>query len=170
MPAPHPNVAVRTIKAARGFALRMAARHMLPSEVMFLRGPATRRRVALTFDDGPDALTPRYLEILETAGARATRKLRRSKIVVQDVAVCATAHRAARRIDCRMALEKTALVNYMAVATMDETKHALCRAAFGKDPPSRAAHQVPAAVMNAMTARIKLLGRMDVIERRVEGC
>ena len=28
------------------------------------------------------------------------------------------------------------------------------------------AHQVPSAVMNAMTARIKLLGRMDVIERR----
>jgi general secretion pathway protein E len=28
------------------------------------------------------------------------------------------------------------------------------------------AHQVPAAVMNAMTARIKLLARMDVIERR----
>ena len=28
------------------------------------------------------------------------------------------------------------------------------------------AHSVPAAVMNAMTARIKLLGRMDVIERR----
>jgi general secretion pathway protein E len=27
-------------------------------------------------------------------------------------------------------------------------------------------HQVPVAVMNAMTARIKLLGRMDVIERR----
>jgi general secretion pathway protein E len=27
-------------------------------------------------------------------------------------------------------------------------------------------HQVPMAVMNAMTARIKLLGRMDVIERR----
>jgi len=27
-------------------------------------------------------------------------------------------------------------------------------------------HQVPPAVMNAMTARIKLLGRMDVIERR----
>jgi len=27
-------------------------------------------------------------------------------------------------------------------------------------------HQVPLAVMNAMTARIKLLGRMDVIERR----
>ena len=28
------------------------------------------------------------------------------------------------------------------------------------------AHQVPAAVMNAMTARIKLLGRMDVVEKR----
>jgi peptidoglycan/xylan/chitin deacetylase (PgdA/CDA1 family) len=50
----------------------MAAAHILPDEVMFLRGPSTRRRVALTFDDGPHEMTPRYLEILEKAGARAT--------------------------------------------------------------------------------------------------
>jgi peptidoglycan/xylan/chitin deacetylase (PgdA/CDA1 family) len=66
------NPALRAIKAARGFALRMAATHVLPDEVMFLRGPATRRRVALTFDDGPHEMTPRYLEILAATGARAT--------------------------------------------------------------------------------------------------
>jgi peptidoglycan/xylan/chitin deacetylase (PgdA/CDA1 family) len=66
------NPAVRAIKAARGTALRLAAAHLLPEGVMFLSGPATRRRVALTFDDGPDELTPRYLEALRRAGARAT--------------------------------------------------------------------------------------------------
>jgi peptidoglycan/xylan/chitin deacetylase (PgdA/CDA1 family) len=29
------------------------------------RGPATGRRIALTFDDGPDRLTPRYLDLLD---------------------------------------------------------------------------------------------------------
>jgi peptidoglycan/xylan/chitin deacetylase (PgdA/CDA1 family) len=66
------NPALRAIKTARGFALRMAATHILPDDVMLMRGPATRRRVALTFDDGPHALTPQYLEILARAGARAT--------------------------------------------------------------------------------------------------
>jgi peptidoglycan/xylan/chitin deacetylase (PgdA/CDA1 family) len=36
------------------------------------RGPTTQRRVALTFDDGPDALTPRYLDLLDTLGVPAT--------------------------------------------------------------------------------------------------
>jgi peptidoglycan/xylan/chitin deacetylase (PgdA/CDA1 family) len=66
------NPARRALKAARGFALRVAAEHILPDDVMLLRGPATGRRVALTFDDGPHELTPRYLEILAAAGARAT--------------------------------------------------------------------------------------------------
>jgi peptidoglycan/xylan/chitin deacetylase (PgdA/CDA1 family) len=66
------NPARRAIKAARGFALRMAATHILPDDIMLMRGPASRRRIALTFDDGPHALTPRYLEILARAGARAT--------------------------------------------------------------------------------------------------
>src|ERR1700722_16499104 len=66
------NPAVRAIKAARGTALRLAGAHFLPERVMLLRGPSEGRRVALTFDDGPDALTPRYLEVLGRAGARAT--------------------------------------------------------------------------------------------------
>jgi peptidoglycan/xylan/chitin deacetylase (PgdA/CDA1 family) len=36
------------------------------------RGPSSYRRVALTFDDGPDAMTPRYLELLDDLGVPAT--------------------------------------------------------------------------------------------------
>jgi peptidoglycan/xylan/chitin deacetylase (PgdA/CDA1 family) len=36
------------------------------------RGPTTHKRVALTFDDGPDALTPRYLDVLDELGVPAT--------------------------------------------------------------------------------------------------
>jgi peptidoglycan/xylan/chitin deacetylase (PgdA/CDA1 family) len=36
------------------------------------RGPTTVRRVALTFDDGPDGLTPSYLETLDQLGVAAT--------------------------------------------------------------------------------------------------
>lgn len=36
------------------------------------RGPAVANRVALTFDDGPDPMTPRYLELLDKLGVPAT--------------------------------------------------------------------------------------------------
>lgn len=36
------------------------------------RGPTTRRAVALTFDDGPDDLTGRYLDVLDELGVPAT--------------------------------------------------------------------------------------------------
>ena len=36
------------------------------------KGPATSRRIALTFDDGPDELTPTYLEMLDELGVPAT--------------------------------------------------------------------------------------------------
>ena len=36
------------------------------------RGPSTARRVALTFDDGPDELTPRYLDLLDELHVPAT--------------------------------------------------------------------------------------------------
>jgi peptidoglycan/xylan/chitin deacetylase (PgdA/CDA1 family) len=36
------------------------------------RGPATVKRVALTFDDGPDELTPKLLETLDDLGVAAT--------------------------------------------------------------------------------------------------
>lgn len=45
---------------------------VLPRAVLLGRGPADRRRVALTFDDGPSAMTDDYLDALEVAGARAT--------------------------------------------------------------------------------------------------
>ncbi len=36
------------------------------------RGPATPKRVALTFDDGPDDMTHKYLELLDELGVPAT--------------------------------------------------------------------------------------------------
>jgi peptidoglycan/xylan/chitin deacetylase (PgdA/CDA1 family) len=36
------------------------------------RGPTATRRVALTFDDGPDLLTERYLDLLDELGVPAT--------------------------------------------------------------------------------------------------
>ena len=36
------------------------------------KGPTTTKRVALTFDDGPDSLTHRYLELLDDLGVPAT--------------------------------------------------------------------------------------------------
>lgn len=36
------------------------------------RGPSTTKRVAITFDDGPDAMTPRYLDLLDELGIPAT--------------------------------------------------------------------------------------------------
>jgi peptidoglycan/xylan/chitin deacetylase (PgdA/CDA1 family) len=36
------------------------------------RGPTTVKRVALTFDDGPDEMTPRLLELLDDLGVPAT--------------------------------------------------------------------------------------------------
>ncbi|HSD87115.1 MAG TPA: polysaccharide deacetylase family protein [Kofleriaceae bacterium] len=39
---------------------------------VFRRGSATAKRVALTFDDGPDEMTPRYLEMLDELGVPAT--------------------------------------------------------------------------------------------------
>ena len=56
---------------ARGRALRALAER-LPPWMMFQHGPRTARRLALTFDDGPGPLTPRYLDALDRAGARGT--------------------------------------------------------------------------------------------------
>jgi len=44
----------------------------LPRTRLVTRGPSKRRQVALTFDDGPDELTPRYLDVLDELHARAT--------------------------------------------------------------------------------------------------
>ncbi|HWU86736.1 MAG TPA: polysaccharide deacetylase family protein, partial [Kofleriaceae bacterium] len=36
------------------------------------RGPSSPRRVALTFDDGPDHMTGQYLDLLDELGVPAT--------------------------------------------------------------------------------------------------
>lgn len=43
-----------------------------PRSLLVRRGSRTDERVALTFDDGPDELTPRYLDMLDRLGVRAT--------------------------------------------------------------------------------------------------
>ena len=67
MPAPP----LRPAHGLRRWARRVAGR-ALPRAVLIGRGVADRRRVALTFDDGPSALTADYLDALEAFGARAT--------------------------------------------------------------------------------------------------
>src|SRR5271165_6895030 len=68
--APAPSRLAR----ARSGALRQLATRTLPTSVLFARGSQgqARKRVALTFDDGPDALTPLYLDVLARLGVRAT--------------------------------------------------------------------------------------------------
>lgn len=61
----------RAVAWARGRALRAMA-DALPESMVFQHGPRHVRRIALTFDDGPGPLTPRYLEILEREKARAS--------------------------------------------------------------------------------------------------
>jgi peptidoglycan-N-acetylglucosamine deacetylase len=44
----------------------------IPGSRLLRRGPATHRRVALTFDDGPQPLTGAYLDALDRLGVAAT--------------------------------------------------------------------------------------------------
>ena len=46
----------------------------LPRSILFAHGArdSLRKRVALTFDDGPDAMTAQYLDVLARLGIRAT--------------------------------------------------------------------------------------------------
>src|SRR5688572_29804231 len=48
------------------------AEAVLPTSIVVWRGSERRRRVALTFDDGPNPLTPQYLDALEQLQVRAT--------------------------------------------------------------------------------------------------
>jgi peptidoglycan/xylan/chitin deacetylase (PgdA/CDA1 family) len=59
---------------ARSVALRGTALRLLPHAVLFANGrrDLSRRRIALTFDDGPDPMSARYLDVLARLGVRAT--------------------------------------------------------------------------------------------------
>ena len=51
---------------------RRRAADALPRAVLVRQVPTAAKRVALTFDDGPHELTGRYLDVLDSFGARAT--------------------------------------------------------------------------------------------------
>jgi peptidoglycan-N-acetylglucosamine deacetylase len=52
--------------------LKRLTADVLPRAVVVRHGATTSKRVALTFDDGPHALTEAYLDVLDRFGARAT--------------------------------------------------------------------------------------------------
>jgi peptidoglycan-N-acetylglucosamine deacetylase len=66
MPSPLALVRSRAIREMAGCAL--------PRSILFAHGSrdSASKRIALTFDDGPDAMTARYLEVLARLGIRAT--------------------------------------------------------------------------------------------------
>jgi peptidoglycan/xylan/chitin deacetylase (PgdA/CDA1 family) len=73
-----------TVPASIRAFVRNAVFDRLPN--VLRRGPAHPRRVALTFDDGPDHLTPRYLDLLDELGVPATFfLLGRSAAVLPDM-------------------------------------------------------------------------------------
>ena len=52
--------------------VRQAAEAMLPSSMLVMRGETVEKKVSLTFDDGPERLLDRYLDVLDRYGVRAT--------------------------------------------------------------------------------------------------
>lgn len=58
----------------RVLSVRTLVRNAVFDRIPYLlrRGPTTHRRVALTFDDGPDHLTTQYLDVLDDLGVPGT--------------------------------------------------------------------------------------------------
>jgi len=52
--------------------VRRTSADLLPAAMLVRHGTTKKRRVALTFDDGPDAMTPEYLTLLDRLNVRAT--------------------------------------------------------------------------------------------------
>lgn len=66
--APHAKSPLHQLRAT----FRAFSRALIPARVILQRGPARGPRVALTFDDGPDDHTLRYLDLLDRLQVRAT--------------------------------------------------------------------------------------------------
>ena len=52
--------------------LKLAVYRVFPRSRLFKRGPSSPRRIALSFDDGPDDMTMEYLALLDELDVRAT--------------------------------------------------------------------------------------------------
>lgn len=74
MPALPPEASA--LARLRSRVMRAAVGTTLPQSVLIARGSHARpdgvKRVALTFDDGPDEMTPQYLALLDRLGVRCT--------------------------------------------------------------------------------------------------
>ena len=66
------NIRPPALPPVGGALRKSAAEKLLPPSVLVTRGAANRRGVALTFDDGPDAMTREYLDALDQLGVVAT--------------------------------------------------------------------------------------------------
>src|SRR5512143_3091978 len=63
--------AIMVVTSARR-VVKEAVFGALPKSRLIRRGPPEPRRVALTFDDGPDPMTSRYLDLLDALRVPAT--------------------------------------------------------------------------------------------------
>jgi peptidoglycan-N-acetylglucosamine deacetylase len=70
--APPPKLAGPREPASLKSRLKALVARAIPERVLVKHGAPGARRVALTFDDGPDAMTDAYLDVLDRFGARAT--------------------------------------------------------------------------------------------------
>jgi peptidoglycan/xylan/chitin deacetylase (PgdA/CDA1 family) len=73
-PSPSMPAAASRFARARSRLLREAVAAVLPRSLVLVHGPrdVAHKRVALTFDDGPDSMTLRYLDALARLDVRAT--------------------------------------------------------------------------------------------------
>lgn len=53
-------------------SIARAVARVVPPSILALRAPTEERKIALTFDDGPQPLTPAYLDCLDELGVYAT--------------------------------------------------------------------------------------------------
>jgi peptidoglycan/xylan/chitin deacetylase (PgdA/CDA1 family) len=66
--APEPSPLARL----KSRAMKEVLARAVPRSLLVTRGPGRGKRIALTFDDGPDEMTPRYLDVCDALGLRAT--------------------------------------------------------------------------------------------------
>jgi len=71
-PTPPPRMAAPAAAPTLTSRVKVRVAEALPRSVIVRRGSGDDKRVALTFDDGPDEMTDAYLDILDKFGARAT--------------------------------------------------------------------------------------------------
>ncbi len=69
---PPPRMAAPVVTPTLTSRVKVMVAEVLPASVIVRRGSGKEKRVALTFDDGPDEMTDAYLDILDKFEARAT--------------------------------------------------------------------------------------------------